>query len=118
MQYMLSFYEQNSEIERRQDPEQAPIYWSAWNAYVKSIAESGIMVSGNGLEMPSNGTFVSIQNGKRVIQDGPYPDTKEHLGGYFIIEVKDLDEALEWASRSPNAQAGRTEIRPVLPKPE
>jgi len=52
-----------------------------------------------------------------VIHDGPYADTKEHLGGYFIIEVAHLDDALEWAARSPNASSGSTEVRPVLPHP-
>ena len=60
---------------------------------------------------------MQIRDGKRRIQDGPYADTKEHLGGYFIIEVANLDDALESAARSPNVSTGTTEVRPVLPPP-
>ena len=117
MQYMLIFKEPTSEVAKRSDPEAAPAYWGAWNAYIGAMSQTGIVVSGNGLQEPNNGTQVSVRNGKRVIHDGPYADTKEHLGGYFIIEVPNLDDALEWAARSPNATSGSTEVRPVLPPP-
>ena len=79
--------------------------------------QAGIVISGNGLQDPNNGTQVRVRDGKCVIHDGPYVDTKEHLGGYFIIEVPHLDDALEWAARSPNATTGSTEVRLVLPPP-
>lgn len=59
-----------------------------------------------------------MRDGKRQIHDGPYADTKEHLGGYFIIDVEGLDQALDWAARSPNVGTGTTEVRPVLPPPK
>jgi hypothetical protein len=78
------------------------------------MGQAGIIVHGNGLQPPDTGTMVKVRDGKRVIHDGPYADTKEHLAGYFIVEVPGLDDALEWAARSPNAATGSTEVRPVL----
>ena len=60
-------------------------------------------------------TTVRIRDGKRLVQDGPFADTKEQLGGYFVIEVPDLDAALEWAARAPSAACASVEVRPVLP---
>lgn len=117
MQYMLMFFETTQEVSRREDPASAPAYWGAWNAYVKALTESGSVVGGNGLQAPHTATSVRVKEGKRHVQDGPLPDAKEHLGGYFVIEVAHLDAALEWASKSPNAQAGHTEVRPILPPP-
>jgi len=118
MEYMLMFYETPNDLATRENPEKAPAYWGAWNAYVSSLHQSGIVVSGNGLQAPHTATSVAVRSGKREIQDGALADAKEHLGGYFIIRAKDLDEALEWASKSPNATTGRTEIRPVMPPPK
>ena len=121
MQYMLMYHESHVELDKRADPTAAPAYWGAWNAYIGAMAQAGIIVNGNGLQPPHTATRVSVRDGKRLVQDGPIPDTKEHLGGYFIIDVPSLDAALEWAARSPNAGSGTTEIRPVmppLPKPD
>lgn len=117
MQYMLIFHETSAEVARREDPVEAPAYWGAWNAYVSALSESGAVVSGNGLKPPYTATSVRIQDGKRHVQDGPLPDAKEHLGGYFVIEVPHLDVALDWAAKSPCASAGHTEVRPILPPP-
>lgn len=117
MQFMLMFLETELDLAQGENPETAPAYWGAWNAYIDAVAQSGVMVSGNGLQPPHTATRVQMRDGKRQLHDGPYPDTKEHLGGYFIIEVDSLDEALLWAARSPNAVLGTTEVRPVLPPP-
>jgi hypothetical protein len=74
-------------------------------------------VSGNGLQAPEMGTTVRLRDGKRQVQDGPIADTKEHLGGYFIIQAPTLDVALEWAARAPCTASGSAEVRPVLPPP-
>ena len=115
MQYMLVMTEPAAEIAKRDNPAEAPAYWGAWSAYVGAIANSGIMISGNGLQPPHTATTLRIRDGKRLVQDGPFADAKEQLGGYFIIEVPDLDTALEWAARSPAATCGAVEVRPVLP---
>ncbi len=117
MQYMLCFFETTAEVARRDDPSEAPAYWAAWTAYIGALSTSGTVVGGNGLQPPRTATRVSLQAGRRLVQDGPVADAKEHLGGYFIVEVPDLSAALEWAARSPNAAAGHTEVRPVLPPP-
>jgi len=117
MEYMLLFREPQSESAKRNDPNEAPAYWGAWSAYVKAVAESGIMVSGAGLQPPETATTVRIRDGKRTLHDGPYAEAKEMLGGIFVINVPDLDTALEWAARSPSSTSGSTEVRPVLPPP-
>jgi hypothetical protein len=117
MQYMLLFTEPAADAEKRNDPDQAPAYWGAWSSYAGALASSGIMVNGAGLQLPSTATTLRIRDGKHHIQDGPYAETKEMLGGFFVIDVPDLDTALEWAARSPAAICGAVEIRPVLPPP-
>jgi hypothetical protein len=117
MQYMMMFYETAAECGRRDDAAEAPAYWGAWNAYIGALAASGIVRGGNGLQAPRTATTVRVVSGQRQVQDGPFADTREHLGGYFIIEVDSLEDALAWAARSPNASAGGTEVRPVMPPP-
>lgn len=117
MQYMLIYQEPSSEIAKREDAQAAPAYWGAWMAYITAMRESGLVVSGNGLMPPATATNVRIRDGKRQVQDGPYADSKEHLGGYHIIEVPSLDAALEWAARAPSSSVGTTEVRPVMPPP-
>ena len=117
MQYMLMFYEDAAEFAKRNDPVAAPTYWGAWTAYIGAMNQAGIVLRGDGLMPPDAATTVRIQNGERLVQDGPVGATKEQLGGYFVIEVTDLDAALAWAARSPSASAGATEVRPVLPPP-
>lgn len=117
MQYMIMFYETANEIAKRENPDTAPAYWGAWSAYVADINKSAKVINGDGLHPPHTATRVSLKAGKRQVQDGPHPEAKEFLGGYFVVEVKDLDAAIELAARSPNAGAGYTEVRPVLPPP-
>ena len=115
MQFMIVFNQPAEEFAKRHDPEQAPAYMGAWQAYVGAMMQAGVVVNGHGLQAPETATMVRIRNGKRQVQDGPYADTKEHLGGYFIVEVPSQDDALEWAARSPAASSGSVEVRPVLP---
>lgn len=114
MKYMLIFTESEDGFSQRNDPEKAPAYWAAWSAYCDALAGSGIMVSGEGLEPPATATTVRVRDGKRTVHDGPYAESKEMLGGFFIIEVPDLNVALEWAARSPSSAYASTEVRPVL----
>ncbi|MBS2015489.1 MAG: hypothetical protein JST00_21555 [Deltaproteobacteria bacterium] len=117
MKYMLMLNESPSELAKRNDPKQAEAYWGAWNAFIGAMSQAGIVLRGDGLEPPSVATTVRLRDGKRVVQDGPFADTKEALGGYFVIEVKDLDAALEWAVKAPCAHDGSIEVRPVLEMP-
>jgi hypothetical protein len=76
---------------------------------------AGVIVSGSGPLGPETVSTVRLRDGKRMVQDGPYADAKEQLGGYFVIEVPDLDTALEWASRAPSASGASVEVRPLMP---
>lgn len=117
MQYMLLFAESADEFAKRDDPEHAPAYWGGWNAYITALREAGIIVNGDGLLPPHTATTVRLRDGRRIVEDGPFADSKESLGGYFVIEVADLDAALEWAARAPSASYGSVEVRPVMPPP-
>ena len=85
----------------------------AWAAYTRALQEAGVMVGGAALHPAGTATTVRLHGGRRDVQDGPYADTKEQLGGYYLVDVADLDAALEWAARNPAAAAGAVEVRPV-----
>jgi hypothetical protein len=82
-------------------------------SFTQSIVESGELVSGEALQGPDTATTVRLRDGQVSLTDGPYVETKEHLGGYYLIDVKDLDRASELASQIPDARTGGIEIRPV-----
>jgi hypothetical protein len=115
VQYILLFNETADDFAKREDPAQAGAYRAGWLAYVSAIAQAGVIVSGSGLLGPETATTVRIRDGKRLVQDGPFADAKEQLGGYFVIEVPDLDTALEWAARAPSASGAAVEVRPLMP---
>ncbi|MCU1583897.1 MAG: hypothetical protein JWM49_453 [Microbacteriaceae bacterium] len=85
---------------------------AAFDAYAKSLNESGVLVSADILQPPSNSTTVTLRDGALRVQDGPFADTKEQLAGAFVVEVPDLDVAIAWAEKCPGAQYGTIEIRP------
>ncbi len=117
MQYMLLLNETEGEFAQRNHPEHAQTYWGGWNAFIGAMAQAGVIVNGDGLHGPQTATTVRVRDGKRLVQDGPFADTKEQLGGYFVIEVADLDAALAWAARAPSASYASVEVRPVMPPP-
>lgn len=120
MKYMLQFRENAEEQTKHKDPTQQDAYFGGWGAYIGSIAEAGVMDSGEGLLSPDTATTLRIENDARQISDGPFADIsdiKEMLSGYVIIDVPDLDAALDWAAKAPCAIAGSVEVRPVLPPP-
>ena len=116
MQYMLMFYQPESEFLQR-DEIASQAYRASWMDYVSAIRKSGVALNGHGLHPPMTGTTLRIRGDKRQVQDGPFADTKEQLGGYFVIDVADLDAALEWAARAPCASTGGVEVRPVFVTP-
>lgn len=87
---------------------------AAGRAYGEALKAAGIFVGGGGLESPLTATTVSIRDGKRHVHDGPYAETKEFLAGFGIIDVPDLDTALEWAARHPAAAYASIEVRPLM----
>ena len=81
----------------------------------KALVDAGVYVAGDPLEVPETGTTIRIEEGKRRVQDGPYADTKEQLGGFTVVELPSLDAALDWAARCPAAAYGAVEVRPLAP---
>ena len=115
MQYMILAYEDVNAFESRDDPNRAGEYWAAWSGYLDALAASGVLAAAGGLFPPSSATTVRLRDGERLLQDGPFADSKEHLGGYFVVEVPDLDAALAWAERCPSAGYASVEVRPLMP---
>lgn len=117
MQYMMVIYESPADAALRDDPAKAAAYWGSWTAYAQALSQGNVMAGGNGLQLPHTATTLRLRDGTRQVQDGPYADTKEQLGGYFILDVPSLDVALDWAARCPAAANGAIELRPVLVMP-
>jgi len=115
MHYTLMFCLSPEEFEARSNPKTQQAFFASFMPYMNAIREAGILVSGAGLQPPSTATTVRLRDGKRLVQDGPFADTKEQLGGFCVINVPDLDAALDWAARYPAGQGGLVEVRPNLP---
>jgi hypothetical protein len=114
MQFALLVYESPEAFAARKS-DGTDAYTGAWRAYHKALVESGAYVGGDPLEVPETGTIVRIKEGKRRVQDGPFADTKEQLGGFIIMELPSVDAALDWAARCPTAASGCVEVRPLAP---
>ena len=115
MQFAMLIYESQEAFDARKS-DGGDAYTGAWRAYHQALVESGAFVGGDPLEVPETGTTIRIREGKRGVQDGPYADTKEQLGGFTIIEVPSLDAALGWAARCPAAAYGAVEVRALAPQ--
>jgi hypothetical protein len=113
MQYLLMTYESAHAFHTRNGKDREA-YWGAWKAYADALRSADVMAGGKGLEPPMTGTTLRIRDGERSVHDGPYAETKEQLGGFFIIDAPDLETALDWAARCPAASDGAVEIRPLL----
>jgi hypothetical protein len=112
MQFALLIFEPPEAFAARNADENDP-YLGAWRVYHKALVEAGVIVGGNPLRAPETATTVRLKEGKRRVQDGPFADAKEQLGGFTILEVPSLDVALDWAARCPAASIGAVEVRPV-----
>jgi hypothetical protein len=112
MQYLLMIYSKEGAWERM-SPAQQQQGMAAYGAFTEALKKSGVLIGSNRLRPASAATTVRIANGKSQVLDGPYADTKEQLGGYYLIDVADLDAALAWAARCPGASHGVVEVRPV-----
>lgn len=115
MNYLLLIAETQADLDQRNDPVKAPGLGEAWKAYSEALRKAGVFVRGAGLQPPQTATPIRVRNGKRQVQDGPYAETKELLGSFIIIDVPNLDAALEWAARCPVAAWGAVEVRPLWP---
>ena len=109
-QYMLLIYTPVDGPPAGTDPEQS----AKWFEYTQALQDAGVHVGGEALQPVDSATTVRVRDGETQIIDGPFAETKEFLGGYYVLDCPDLDTALGWAAKIPNIHYGTTEVRPVL----
>jgi hypothetical protein len=116
MKYMLLMYANEAETPHY-TPEETPEEYQAiareWYAFETEVKAAGVWDSFNGLTSVTDATSLRVRNGKSLITDGPFAETHEQLGGYYVLDCKDLDEALAWAAKIPIARYGTIEVRPL-----
>lgn len=112
MKYLLMIYASEAD-EAKMTPEETGQVLHAYGAYSEAMAKAGVMVGGERLRPSDQATSVRVKAGKTEVLNGPYAETREQLGGYYMIDVPDLDAALSWAARCPSSSYGTIEVRPV-----
>jgi hypothetical protein len=112
MQYLLLIYE-NEAAALNAPKEATNRMYAAYTAYTEAMKKAGVLVGANRLRPTSEATTVRAPGGKQSVLNGPFAETKEQLGGYYLIEAPDLDAALSWAARCPGSQHGAIEVRPI-----
>ena len=109
MQYAILIYETAEQFTQRGTPP----YQAPYEAFTAALQEAGKIRGGQILQGPGTATTLKIEGGQRVVQDGPVADSREQLGGMYVIEAENLDEALAWAAKCPAAKACKVEVRPI-----
>jgi hypothetical protein len=112
MKYALLIYAM-PEAAGTAEPRQGEGVIGSWLDYTVAIRESGALIAAEQLDQADTATSVCLRGGERLLTDGPFMETKEHLGGFYLIDVPDLDTALDWAARMPIMRYGTVEVRPV-----
>ena len=113
MQYLCLIYEDEKEWQKLPPAESTKLV-GEFSAYTDSIKKSGNYVGGNALQPTQTATTVRVRQGKVATTDGPFAETKEQLGGYYLLKARDLNEAIQLAARIPGARLGSVEVRPVM----
>ena len=113
MQYLLLIHDDEAHWGDMPEDERNAIY-GEYMKYTEDLQSRGILVGANQLQPSGTATVVHVEDGKTLTTDGPFAETKEVLGGYYLIDVEGLDEALEWAARMPNITHGSVEVRPLM----
>ncbi len=114
MKYAVLVYETSQDFADRDDDAKKAGYWGAHSVYAQALRDQGIAAGGAGLLPPRTATTLRQRGGSRQVVDGPYADTKEQLGGFYLIDVPDLDAALAWAQKCPSITTGSVEVRPLI----
>ena len=109
----MLIYTSEAEAAAMSQEEQGALF-AAYGAFTNEIREKGLMLGGDALQPASTAKTVKVRGGNLVSTDGPFAETKEQLGGYYILDCKDWDEAVAWAAKIPAAQSGRIEVRPIM----
>ena len=115
MRYLLLIY--GPEPTEDPSPEESAAVMAAYNAFTEHIRSKDAYLGGEALEPTATATTVRVRDGQTLTTDGPFAETKEALGGYYLVEAKDLDEAIDFAARIPGAQQGSIEVRPIWELP-
>jgi hypothetical protein len=113
MKYLLAFFGEEGAWNDA-TPEEIQEGMKRWEAYTQSLLDSGAYIAGEGLKDSDTATTVKHQGDERIVTDGPFAETKEQLGGFYLIDVQNLDDAIEWAKRVPLSDGMSTEVRPVM----
>ncbi len=113
MEYLLLIYEDEKIWQEASESDRAAIM-QAYYTYTQSLRDAGVMKGGNALQPVATATTVHVKGNERMTTDGPFAETKEQLGGYYLIDCANLDEALDWAAKLPAATTGSVEVRPIM----
>jgi hypothetical protein len=113
MKYALTIYVDEAGRESASEEERQAIS-RAYMELSREMEQKGVLVAGEGLYPTPTATTVRVRDGERKVTDGPFAETKEQLGGFYVLDCRDLDEAIEWAAKIPGAQSGTVEVRPVM----
>jgi hypothetical protein len=113
MQYMLLIYNEPAAWMTMSEAEQGAVF-AEYGSFTEELKASGKLVGGDALQPATTATSVRIRNGETLTTDGPFAETKEVLGGYYLIDVETIDEALEWGAKIPGAKYGTIEVRPIV----
>jgi hypothetical protein len=116
MQYLLLIYNDESKLGHATEADKNAMF-KEYGEFTASIVKSGNMKAGDALQPSSTATTVRVRDGKTMTTDGPFAETREQLGGYYLVNAKDLDEAIKLAARIPGARNGSIEVRPVMQLP-
>jgi len=112
MRYLCLIYTSEAEDAKR-TPEEQEANMNEYYAFTNAVNEAGVMAGGEALQPTNTATTVRVRNGKITTIDGPFAETKEQLGGYYMLNCENLDQAIEWAAKIPGAKDGSIEIRPI-----
>jgi hypothetical protein len=113
VQYMLLIYGDQSQWGSMSEEEMGQVM-QAYGTFTQELQDSGAMVAGDALQQTDTATTVRVRNDETLTTDGPFAETKEQLGGYYLVEADSLDEAIEWAAKIPGARHGSVEVRPMM----
>ena len=116
MKYLLLIYQSEAVLAGRSEAEQGKIF-QEYMDYTNGIVKAGNYISGEALQRIATATTVRVKEGKTVTTDGPFAETREQLGGFYLVEAKDLDEAIRLAAGIPASRTGSIEVRPIMPTP-
>ena len=117
MRYLLAIFGPEAENNEEMDvsPEEMQAMMQPWSDYGEAVVEAGVFLAGEGLQPAVTATTIKhVEGGERIVTDGPFAETKEQIGGFYLLDCANLDEALEWAKKVPMSEGRSVEVRPVM----